>query len=146
MKANIRMKVLMIYNLFLAAGAFWLGVEMVRSSNGIFTEYPHIWAARLPFHNWVLPGILAIIVFGIRNVIAAILCTQNKRKISWAASAIMGGIFFCQPYFSSHPSGRMVPSHSGILRIERDSIGLERICLFRVPKKSLMYRQIGVFI
>lgn len=96
---NFRMIALSFYNLILAVGAIWTGIQMIHSSNGIFREYPHEWIGKLPFHNWVLPGVLAIAVFGVGNLIAAIFTWQKKKKISWAASAIMGGIFFISLIF-----------------------------------------------
>ncbi len=61
--------VLGIYDLFLATGAIWFGVQMVILSSGtIFAEeYLDSWASRLPFDSWVMPGVLAIVIFGIGN-------------------------------------------------------------------------------
>ncbi|GAB3054962.1 hypothetical protein GCM10027286_17920 [Virgibacillus ainsalahensis] len=66
---------------------------MIHSSGGIFIAYPESWASRLPFDSWVIPGVLAIIIFGLGNIVAAIF-TLKKGHSSWAVSAIMGGIFF----------------------------------------------------
>ncbi|WP_246031495.1 hypothetical protein [Salibacterium salarium] len=63
------------------------------TSGGNFVEYPDKWASILPFDNWVIPGVLAIIIFGFGNILAAIF-TFKKGHSSWAVSAIMGGIFF----------------------------------------------------
>ena len=95
MKRTIRSKVLAGYDLFLATGAIWLGVQMVMLRKGtIFGEaYPDSWASKLPFDSWVMPGILAIVIFGVGNVIAAVLSLKNKNS-SWFISGLMGAIFF----------------------------------------------------
>lgn len=83
-----------IYNLFLATGAIWLGIKMVRSNDGIFAEgYPESWASSLPFDSWVMPGILAIVIFGLGNIIAAIFSFKSRSNSSWIPSIVMGGIF-----------------------------------------------------
>lgn len=87
--------VLGIYDLFLAVGAIWLGVQMITSSSGtIFAEsYPDSWAANLPFDSWVMPGILAIVIFGLGNIIAAVLSFKKEHNSSWYASTVMGVVF-----------------------------------------------------
>ena len=95
MKRTCRAKMLGIYDLFLATGAIWIGTQMVRSSNGIFAEeYPASWATRLPFDSWVMPGVLAIVIFGLGNIIAAVFSFKKSHNSSWYASAIMGAVFF----------------------------------------------------
>ncbi|WHY82586.1 hypothetical protein [Siminovitchia fortis] len=48
MKQTIRARMLGIYDLFLATGAIWIGVQMVKSNSGIFAEeYPDSWASRM---------------------------------------------------------------------------------------------------
>lgn len=95
MKQTIRARLLCVFDLFLAAGAIWLGIQMIRASNGtIFAEpYPDSWASNLPFDSWVLPGVLAIVIFGLGNLIAAILSFKKEHPSSWYASAIMGLVF-----------------------------------------------------
>src|SRR5699024_10866564 len=87
--------VLGIYDLFLALGAIWIGIEMVTLKSGtIFAEaYPDSWAANLPFDGWVIPGVLAIVIFGSGNIVAAILSLKGKHNNSWYASSFMGAIF-----------------------------------------------------
>ena len=96
MKRTISSKVLAGYDLFLATGAIWLGVQMVMLRKGtIFGEaYPDSWASKLPFDSWVMPGILAIVIFGLGNVIAAVFCWKNRNNSSWYISGLMGAIFF----------------------------------------------------
>ena len=79
MKQTIRVRMLGIYNLFLATGAIWIGIQMVMLSNGtIFAEaYPENWAERLPFNSWVMPGVLALVIFGLGNILAAYLVLET---------------------------------------------------------------------
>jgi hypothetical protein len=87
--------VLGIYDLFLAMGAIWLGVQMITSSNGTFfaDPYPDSWVSNLPFDSWVMPGILAVVIFGLGNIIAAVLSFKKEHNSSWYASAVMGAVF-----------------------------------------------------
>jgi hypothetical protein len=87
--------VLGIYDLFLAMGAIWLGVQMITSSNGTFfaDPYPDSWVSNLPFDSWVMPGILAVVIFGLGNIIAAVLSLKKEHNSSWYASAVMGAVF-----------------------------------------------------
>lgn len=93
MKQKMSKILLGIYDLFLALGAIYTGIMMV-SGNGIFGEYPNEWISIVPFENWVIPGIIAIVVFGIGNIISAVVSLREKSSKPWHASAIMGGIFF----------------------------------------------------
>lgn len=65
---------------------------MVSSSNGVFVEYPKEWLTKIPFESWIMPGIIAILVFGSGNIISAIMCFRRIRNKPWVMSAIMGGI------------------------------------------------------
>ena len=94
MNQKRRRNLLGIYDLFLAFCAFYLGILMLRSSTGIFSEYPEEWLSKVPFHNWFIPGIIAIIVFGFGNTLAAIFSFRKGTNKPWLLSAIMGGIFF----------------------------------------------------
>lgn len=93
MKQKISKIILAIYDLFLSLGAIYMGIMMILG-NGMFAEYPKEWLAKIPFENWVAPGLIAIIVFGLGNIIAAIFSLRAKCNKSWYISAIMGGIFF----------------------------------------------------
>jgi len=84
--------ILGIYDLVLAFGAFYSGLLMVNSKSGIFSEYPVQWVSKLPFSNWIVPGIIVIAVFGIGNMSAAIFSFIRKNRQSWLASAIAGGL------------------------------------------------------
>lgn len=92
MKQTTRTRILGIYDLFLATGAIWIGAQMVGLSSGIFGEgYPESWAANLPFDSWVMPGILAVLIFGLGNLIAA--AFSFTKKNGWFPSVIMGVLF-----------------------------------------------------
>lgn len=91
---EIEKKLLGIYDLLLASGAIYIGVKMVNSNSGIFIEYPEEWISKVPFESGVIPGIIAIVLFGLGNVIAAIFSFRKANNRSWLVSGIMGGIFF----------------------------------------------------
>jgi len=93
MSEKARMNVLGIYDLFLSAGAIITGMLMISSKYGIFVEYPKEWLSILPFKNWIVPGIIAIVVFGIGNMVAAIFSLKRKGNKPWLLSVIMGGVF-----------------------------------------------------
>lgn len=94
MKQKLRKNLLGIYDLMISLGAIIIGVMMIRSNYGIFIEYPKEWLSKVPFQNWVTPGIIAILVFGLGNIISAIFSFRKENSQSWVMSAIMGGIFF----------------------------------------------------
>ena len=65
---------------------------MVTSRNRIFVEYPEEWLTKVPFKSWVIPGIIAIILFGFGNFLSAVIILKNRNDKPWLMSAIMGGI------------------------------------------------------
>ncbi len=122
---KIRPKVLGMYDLFLATGAIWLGILMVRSNSGIFAEkFPDSWAANLPFDSWVLPGILAIVIFGLGNIIAAVFSFKNNHSRSWYASAMMGIIFLFGLLFH-----RMIVNETYIITNPFIALSVIQLCL-----------------
>ncbi len=94
MKLKSRKNLLGVYDIILCFGAVIIGILMVKSSSGIFSQYPKEWLTKIPFQSWVTPGIIAIVVFGFGNLISAIVSFFIEGNKSWAMSAIMGGIFF----------------------------------------------------
>jgi hypothetical protein len=72
----------------------FIGVMMISATNELIIQYPKEWVTKVPFESWFIPGIIAIVLFGLRNIIAAILCFIKKTNNSWLMSAIMSGIFF----------------------------------------------------
>jgi len=86
---KINMNLLGIYDMMLAVGAIYIGGIMI---SGMFTEYPKEWISKLPFVSWVIPGIIAIVLFGIGNIIASIFSLKKGNNKYWVASAVMGGV------------------------------------------------------
>ncbi|MBE3100782.1 MAG: hypothetical protein IMZ47_00690 [Firmicutes bacterium] len=94
MKQKVRANLLGIYDLVLALLFIYLGVMMIGSKSGLFVEYPKEWLTKLPFKSWVMPGVIAIVLFGLGNIVAAIFSFTKANTKSWFISAIMGGILF----------------------------------------------------
>ncbi|MBX4259234.1 hypothetical protein KTC96_16240 [Clostridium estertheticum] len=92
MKEKINM--LGIYDLVLAVGAIYTGGMMISSSGGMFTQYPKEWLSKIPFDNWIVPGIITIVLFGLGNIIAAILSFRKGNSKFWVVSVIMGVLLF----------------------------------------------------
>lgn len=82
--------VLGVYDLLMAAGAIIIGIQMIMSKSGIFTEYPQEWLSKLPFHSWVAPGFIAILLFGAGNLLSGFLSLKNSFHMSWLLSALEG--------------------------------------------------------
>ncbi|MGH4138892.1 hypothetical protein [Clostridium sp.] len=99
MKEKTRLNLLGVYDLLLALGAIYIGVMMVSSNNGEFIEYPHEWLPKIPFESWVIPGIIAIVLFGLGNILAAIICFKKDNSKAWLATAIIGCILFISIIF-----------------------------------------------
>ena len=72
---------------------------MVNSTYGIFTQYPEEWLSKVPFESWFIPGIIAIVVFGLGNIIAAFFGFKKDSNRPWLFSATMGSIFFVSIIF-----------------------------------------------
>lgn len=92
MKERISRKILGGYDLVLAVGAIYNGLIMV-SGKWWDGEWPDVWVGRVPFASWFWPGIIAITIYGLGNLIAAYFSFFKKEK-GWIASGIMGGFFF----------------------------------------------------
>lgn len=85
---------LCIYDMILAFGAIYIGLDMLNSSSKMFTQYPKEWLSKVPFGGWVIPGLIAIVLFEMGNLIAVIVCLKRDDSKSWVMSVVMGGIFF----------------------------------------------------
>jgi hypothetical protein len=94
MKVKKRNYLLGFYDLVLSFGAVFTGVMMVSSSSGVFIQYPKEWLSKFPFKSWVIPGLIAILVFGLGNIISAVFSFRKSSNKPWVMSTIMGGIFF----------------------------------------------------
>lgn len=93
MTQKAKKNLLGIYDLILSFGAIFTGIMMIHSSTGIFAEYPKAWLTKVPFESWVIPGIIAILIFGLGNIISALLVFRKNGNTSWKMSALMGGVF-----------------------------------------------------
>ena len=87
MKKAVRV-LLGVYNLICSAGAIFYGSMMI-GLTGEFAEYPKEWIGKLPFESWVPIGLYAVVVFGLGNLIAAILTILKKRG-AWILSSGLG--------------------------------------------------------
>lgn|SRR5665647_80555 len=99
MKQKVRANLLGIYDLVLALLFIYLGVMMIGSKSGLFVEYPKEWLTKLPFKSWVMPGVIAIVLFGLGNIVAAIFSFTKANTKPWFISAIniqlcISGIYY----------------------------------------------------
>lgn len=94
MKLKTRIRLLGIYDLLLAVGAIYTGLLMVRSRGGIFLVYPKEWLNKLPFHSWIIPGLIAMFLFGGGNMLASFASFLYESGKSWIISIIMGMLLF----------------------------------------------------
>ncbi|MBU3171505.1 hypothetical protein [Clostridium estertheticum] len=94
MKEKIKINLLGFYDLVLALGAIYIGGMMISSRGGMFTKYPKEWLPKVPFDNWIVPGIITIVLFGLGNIIAAILSFRKGNSKFWVVSVIMGVLLF----------------------------------------------------
>lgn len=92
MKLKLRNLLLGIYDLGLSIAAIITGNQMIHMDYGIFREFPLEWSSLLPFHSWLLPGIFIMIVFGLGNMTASLLCFMEGRNKAWKLSMVMGMI------------------------------------------------------
>ena len=95
---NKRMNLLGTYDLILALGAICTGIMMV-SSKMVFSVFPQEWMLKVPFESWFVPGVIAIVVFGLGNIMAAFFSFKKNSNRPWLFSALMGGIFFISIIF-----------------------------------------------
>ncbi|WP_443662327.1 hypothetical protein [Clostridium sp.] len=133
MKEKIKMNLLGIYDLIMAVGAIYIGVMMISSKSGIFTSYPKEWLSKVPFENWIFPGIIAIVLFGFGNIIAAILSFRKGNSKFWVTSAIMGGLLFI-----SIISQVIILKETYLATVEIMALSIIQLCICRYtfPKYS----------
>ena len=93
MKNSIVNKVLGVYDLFLAIGAIYYGSLMVLGLWWQGEKFPDVWMDKVPFRSWFWPGVIAIVVYGIGNVIAGTYAFSKNSK-GCLASGGMGVFFF----------------------------------------------------
>lgn len=96
MKQKWCMNLYGIFELFIAVTAFATGISMILNPNGLYSsfppEFPQEWLVKVPFNNWFIPGIIAILIFGFENFIAGISNFANSQKNSSIMGIAMGGI------------------------------------------------------
>lgn len=85
-----------MFELFIAVAAIATGISMILNPNGIYSsfppEFPQEWMTKVPFNNWFIPGIIAILIFGFGNFIAGISNFVKSQKNSSIIGVVMGGI------------------------------------------------------
>lgn len=84
-----------IYQFILAFGAIRNGYYMVRDSSrlyGVYSEYPPEWLNKFPWDSWLIPGLIAIVFFGIGNIIAAFSSFTLRQKKAAIPGIVMGSI------------------------------------------------------
>lgn len=93
MKLKISRYMLGIFDLVILVNVLIVGIAMIRQT-GIYMDYPAEWLSKTPFDNYVLPGIIGILIYGIGNLMAALFAFANDDLRSWMFSLIMGCVLF----------------------------------------------------
>lgn len=94
MNLKFRLCILGFFDLMISIGAVYFGSGMLRAGQEGLVGYPREWLAVLPFQNGYFLGILVILIFGIGNMAASLLCFLKKNGLSWCLSAVMGGTMY----------------------------------------------------
>ena len=94
MNLKIRLYILGFYDLLLAIGAVYMGRELICKEHGVFMKFSHAWLSKLPFEDWILSGVVAILIFGVGNMLASMFCFLKRNHMSWLLSAVMGSILY----------------------------------------------------
>lgn len=133
MKNNKMKMLLVIYDLLLALGAIYEGILMIV---GRFGEYPPEWLERVPFTSWVIPGIIAIIFYGLGNLFIGVsIFTKGKKGV--ALSFVMGVIFLVSLLISIRVLGEVYLATSEFIILSIIQILLS-IVVFIIYSKSAM--------
>lgn len=91
MKSRISKYILGVYDLIIVINVLKIGIPMIMQT-GVYAEYPVEWLTRVPFENYVLPGVIGIVTFGIGNLIASGHAFIKHNRSSWIPSMVMGCI------------------------------------------------------
>ncbi len=94
MNLKVRLYLLGYYDLLLAIGAVYLGRELVCKEHGVLIQSSHAWLSNQSVDRGFLYGITAILIFGVGNMIASMLCFLKKNHLSWILSAALGSILY----------------------------------------------------
>ncbi|GAA0182021.1 hypothetical protein SH2C18_44670 [Clostridium sediminicola] len=85
-----------LFELLIAVAAFATGGLMILNPNGAYRsfppEFPQEWLTKVPFNNWFIPGIIAILIFGLGNFLAGINNFIKSQKHSGIIGIIMGSL------------------------------------------------------
>ncbi|WP_294188157.1 hypothetical protein [uncultured Clostridium sp.] len=107
MKSKISRGILSFFDLFLAIGAIYYGIQMIA---GIWDRnwgvFPPEWIGRVPFTSWFWPGVIALIFFGIGNLFAAYSSISKDNK-PWLPSLFIGIVFLVSLIISVPVLGEM---------------------------------------
>ena len=98
MKLKISRYLLGIFDLVILVNVLIVGVSMIRQT-GNYIDYPVEWLSKTPFDNFLLPGIIGIMIYGIGNLIAAIFAIAKEDFKSWMFSLVMGFILLLSMFF-----------------------------------------------
>lgn len=79
-----------IYNLMISISAFVIGITMISSNHILLTNTLKEVMEHIPFSSWLVPGIIIVVVFGVGNIIASVLCFVKKGKFYMILSCITG--------------------------------------------------------
>ncbi|GKX28857.1 hypothetical protein SH1V18_13370 [Vallitalea longa] len=98
MKQKFNMYLFGLYELIIAFVAFYTGIKMISDpigELGVFAhEFPIDWSTKLQIDSWSIPGIFAILLFGIGNVLVFIYCITKNQRLCGILGIIMGSILF----------------------------------------------------
>lgn len=77
MKKQLIMISTMVLNILMATGAIMTGVMMIRGFE-VFSSFPDEWLTKIPIVSWSTFGILAIVVYGLGNLVAFVLSIRKS--------------------------------------------------------------------
>jgi hypothetical protein len=85
-----------LFELLIAVASIITGISMVLSPNGSMEsfppKFPEEWLDKVLFTNWFIPGIIAILIFGLGNFIAGISTFAKNNSTSGILGITMGGV------------------------------------------------------
>lgn len=134
MKNNKMKMVLITYDLFLALGAIYQGFRMMF---GRYGEYPPEWLGRVPFTSWVIPGIIAIVFYGLGNLLAGVF-TFIKGNKGIVVSFIMGVLFLVSLLISIRVLGEVYLVTSEFIILSIIQILLSIITFIAYKKRKII--------
>ena len=82
MNHKTRKIILGLFTFLIAIGAFRTGYFMIRGQ-GIFTEFPSEWLAKVPFDNWITPAYIGMFIYGTGNMFATFCIFTSNNSLVW---------------------------------------------------------------